>query len=353
MPKIAKKPSSKSCEWDHETCRRVVTYHELNMSYHKVGAMFSPPMSHATVQSIIRSYKAQGSIENKLRTGRQPKLDNRDKRHIQSAVLKSADTHRAPLKELADGLNLGVSDHTIRRAMKDVGINSHPAVVKPFISALNAKNRVDWCKDKVDWSLKKWKKVLWTDETSVEVQGTGSKRVMVWRKPGERFKQACLAPSFKSGRVSVMMWGCFVGKHLGPIVLFPKGKINSKRYCELLEEHLLPFLSTLPKNTIFVQDNAPIHTSKYTKLWMEENGIDALTWPPQSPDLNPIENIWHELKVALEKRRPRVKCRDELLVAVQEEWEKLREKNSLENLVKSMHTRCEEVIASKGMPINY
>jgi transposase len=258
-----------------------------------------------------------------------------------------------PLKELAEDINLNVSNFTIRRAMKDASINAHPAAVKPFVSARNAKKRVNWCKDKVDWSLNQWKKVLWTDETSLEVQGTGSKRIMVWRRPGQRFEHDCLTPSFKSGRVTVMMWGCFIGKNLGPIVLFPEGRIDSKRYCEMLDGNLLPFLRTLPKNAIFAQDNAPIHTSKYTKLWLEKNGIEAMEWPPQSPDLNPIENVWHELKVALKNRRPRVKSRDELLVAVQEEWENLGEKNSLGNLVKSMRKRCEEVIASKGMPINY
>lgn len=353
MAQIVKKTSSKTHEWDHETRIRVVVYHELNMSYRKIGDMFNPPLSHSTVQTIIRNYKANGSAENKPRTGRPPALDGRDKRHIQNAVLKNSDTRRAPLKELAEDLNLNVSDFTIRRAMKAMSINAHPAAVKPFVSARNAKKRVTWCKDKVDWSLNQWKKVLWTDETSVEVQGTGSKRVMVWRKPGERFEQNCLTPSFKSGRMTVMMWGCFIGKKLGPIALFPEGRIDSKRYCEILEEHLLPFLSKLPKGVIFAQDNAPIHASKYTTLWLEKNGIDAMTWPPQSPDLNPIENVWHELKVALENRRPRVKSRDELLVAVKEEWENLRKKKSLDNLVKSMRNRCVEVIASKGMPINY
>ena len=66
--------------------------------------------------------------------------------------------------------------------------------------------------------------------------------MLVWRTAGERFHPDCIRPSFKSGRTSVMFWGCFIGLKLGPLVSFPQGSINSSKYCEVLEEHLLPFL---------------------------------------------------------------------------------------------------------------
>ena len=134
-------------------------------------------------------------------------------------------------------------------------------------------------KIKLNWTLKDWEKVLWSDETSIEVKGTGSRRVMVWRRPGERFNGDCIAPSYKSGRVSVMIWGCFIGRELGPLVIFPEGRIDSKRYCDLLHEHLLPFLETLPKDTVLAEDNAPIHSSKYTKRWLEENDVNVILLP--------------------------------------------------------------------------
>ena len=61
------------------------------------------------------------------------------------------------------------------------------------------------------------------------------------------------------------MWGCFIGNKLGPLVRFPQGKIKSQEYCKLLEEHLLPFLNNLDEeDSIFIEDNAPIHKSRFT-----------------------------------------------------------------------------------------
>lgn len=150
-----------------------------------------------------------------------------------------------------------------------------------------------------------------------------------------------------------MMWGCFQGNKLGPLALCPEGKINAIKYCSILQEFLIPFWDTLNDGKVFMQDSAPPHTAQYTKAWLNENEILSMDWPAQSPDLNPIENIWQQLKTALEKRSPRAKTKADLLVALQEEWAKLAEKDALAVLIKSMPKRVRLVISSNGMPTKY
>ncbi len=77
--------------------------------------------------------------------------------------------------------------------------------------------------------------------------------------------------------------------------------VTAQAYCAVLDEHLL---TVFDADSIFMHDNAQIHTAKLTKKWLEDNHVEVMEWPPYSPDLNPIENLWSLLKDAIYKRRP-------------------------------------------------
>ena len=148
-----------------------------------------------------------------------------------------------------------------------------------------------------------------------------------------------------------MLWGSFSWSSVGNLVL-TNSTLNAEKYISLLTDNLDQSLLKMENsnNFIFQQDNAPIHKAKKTIKYFEDSNIELLEWPPQSPDLNPIENIWALLdkNITIENRRNR----DEFFKSLVDAWNNL-SLDVLKNLVESLPRRLEAVVKSKGGNTKY
>ncbi|CAB4490592.1 unnamed protein product [Rhizophagus irregularis] len=228
------------------------------------------------------------------------------------------------------------------------GLGSYATRKKPLLTKKHRSDRLRCCKDKKNWE-EEWKKVVWSDESRFALFESDS-RVRVWRSPGEAYNQNCIQLTVKFGGGSVMFWGCFSWHGVGPLVVV-EGNMNSDDYVNILSNHFIPWVSNYP-DSIFQQDGASCHTSSYSVWWITTHNIPILDWVAQSPNLNPIGNLWNYLDYQVRKRKPLPKSKQELINVVQEEWRKI-SIETLHHLILSLPKRIKAVIKAKGGHTKY
>ena len=150
-----------------------------------------------------------------------------------------------------------------------------------------------------------------------------------------------------------MFWGSFSYHGIGSLLPI-EGMMNAEKYIQVLEEKVVrDLVKAFPDGSgVYQQDSAPCHTAKKVMAYMKKMKITVLDWPGNSPDLNPIENLWSIMKLRLRNEDCTTKIK--LIEAIIRIWYRDPEiKENCQKLVDSMPNRVQQVLKNNGGHIMY
>ena len=310
-------------------------------------------ISQFVVSKIWKKFKKTGGVENKNRSGRPRKTNAKQDHYIKLLSLRDRNlSSQAISKQLLDKEGKRILQaRSIRSRLVEAGLPARRPRKKPLLKKFQKKNRLRWALAHNDWQPSDWARVLWSDESPFHLFCDNG-RLYVRRRPWEEYAEICLKPTVKFGGGHINVWGCFSSKGVGPLYRI-NGIMNGAMYREILKNYMSPHLVKLGiSNFIFQQDNDPKHKSKVVTNYLENKKVRVLSWPSQSPDLNPIENIWGHIKRKISKDCIKASSLDDVFMFVQKHWEAVDDK-FIQNLVLSMPRRIKKVIKNKGGHIKY
>jgi DDE superfamily endonuclease len=184
----------------------------------------------------------------------------------------------------------------------------------------------------------------------------------VFRSPSQKWDKE-IVQSYKAGKdISIMVWGAIWKGGRSDLVIMTRnesllrGGYSANLYIDVLDEQI-PICFEPGRR--FMQDNARIHTAKKVKSWFEDNSIPLLEWPPYSPDINPIENVWAKMKELIVKHHPKLSSMGKSVAAMEamsraiiEAWKALLQEY-IDNLIEGMPKRVKALEKAKGWHIKY
>jgi transposase len=262
------------------------------------------------VLNFIKKYEATGDIGLRGGAGRKNKISAEIRKLVDDRMMEDDETTVRELQKILVEHGHQVGATTILKCRTELGWTRRGAAYCQMIRDVNKEKRLDWARNNLgdDFS-----DCIFSDETSVQME---THRRFCCTKSGlrPRYKPKPKHPT------KVHVWAAISKRGRSGICIF-EGCMDAEAYVSILEQTLVPMIAKLyPNGHRFVQDNDPKHTSARAKQFFVDNGINWWHTPPESPDCNPIENLWHELKEFL-RRVVKPKIKAELIQGIVSFWE--------------------------------
>ena len=180
-------------------------------------------------------------------------------------LLQSIISLELPASEIAAQINASqslsnrhISTSTVQRRLRESGLHGRIVAKKPLLKDTNKKNRLAWAKKYEQRTLDRWKCVLWSDESKLEIFGSNL-RVFVRRGMVERMISACVFPTVKHEGGGDMVWRCFSGDTVCDLFRI-QGTLNQHGYHSILQLYAIQSgLGLVGLSFVFQQDNNPTH----------------------------------------------------------------------------------------------
>jgi uncharacterized protein (DUF2267 family) len=291
--------------------------------------------------------------------GRPQALSHADERYCSRQITTGKLDNAVKVKKaLKKDLGILVSPDTIRRALRRAGLGAIEKPKKPLLSKTNIRKRLEWCKAHRDWTVDDWKRVIWSDETKIN-RFNSDGRVWAWIRDGEQLQPKHVKVTVKHGGGSIMIWSALTYAGTGWMCKID-GNMDKTLYKEILQDEqdrTINFaaeeLNLRRDQMVFQHDDDPKHTSNLVQEYLKNQEYQVLEWPSQSPDLNPIENMWRLLKIRLNEYDTPPKGMQELYERVTKVWYDVIDKEECRNVIHSMPRRIEQCIRRKGHWTDY
>ena len=315
-------------------------------------------------------YEVAKASQHTKQFGRPKRLTERDERHLERELLKlqeAGGTFHVP--DIMKNAGLTTADSSVRTVTRHLNKKQYgyfQTRKKGLLSQKDLRQRVAFCRKMV----KKYPPHFWTHDVAFYLDGVTfayktnpadtarSPGSRIWRKRSQGLKRGCTAKGRKEGtggRYVRLIVGISHGK--GVVVCEPYEKMTGEYFASFIRKTFENIFDDADKDSrVWIQDGDPSQNSKAAVSAMKEIKAELLSIPPRSPDLNPIENMFHLLHKELNKKA--------LQQEIQKETFEQFEKRVIDTLfsipieyinktIESMDKRLHEIIKEKGCRIKY
>lgn len=320
---------------------QIVVLRQQGLSFREVGEQVG--RNHSDVVRTWNRFLATGNVEDRRRIGRPRATIQAEDRYLLILARRNREANATELRRsLLQATGTSVTSQTVRNRLRQYNLRPRRPWRAPQRSPQQRVQRYQWARIFENWTLNQWRRVLFTDEVRICLAPDNNRR-RVWREPGNEERLHFAVDRVQQHGGSIMFWAGIRHGLRTPLVSID-GVLTAAKY---RDDVLIPFVMPLFQQIGENFDNARPHRARIVTQYLEEQNIERIEWPPTSPDMNPIEHAWDQLKRAIWRRPNPPTTLEELRIAVVQEWDNLYQPD-LDNLVDSMPRRVRACRLARG-----